>query len=200
MPVLSTINTFSANLEELSIENIALWLQNQKNITLLENELGNKILYPQTVPTTNWSLTFDLVVLREVLRKNPKPYYNKNLSKIFIPEYFLERFPNIQQLTWAFIDVFNPVGLTTILLQTANLGTKSLGTLIKPEVNIPKTEVFVWVEGKRYLVKSGSLAMIPTKNNKVDIKFESAGNKFLSNSQMVSEVAGGLAGIIIDAR
>lgn len=191
---------FFPQLETLSIDNIMLWLGSHGDATLLENRLGNRILYPQTIPISVSDLVFDFALLREALKLEPQKYYSQNLKRIYIPQLFLDRFPDMSKLIWAFVDTFKPPGLTAIVEKIDDVGTKNLGTYIKPEVINKEGWIYLWIGAKKYQVKVGSLMIIPAPSNRVDIKLESASVLFLGKKELSSEVFGGQFGLMIDAR
>lgn len=200
MSKLTGLLEFFPGLESLSIDQMMQWLKIPGNPTIFENELGNRVLYPQTIPLDSSGLIFDLALLREALKINPHHYYNPTLKKIFIPETFLQRFPDLGQLAWAFIETFNPEGLVTIVEKIDDIGTKNLGTYLRPEIVTKNGIVVLWVAGKKYEVKVGSLNSIPASSSRVDIKFESTAARLVGKQNFVAEVAGGALGLIVDTR
>lgn len=188
------------NLESIPIEKIARYLRRRENPRILKNELGNRILYPQAVPETHEGLMFDLAVLEEGLKLKPRKFYNPTFCKIYIPEIFLSRIPDLQKLVGAFIDAFKPVGITSILVKPENLPPRSFGTLIKPHLLANEGAVYLWVAGKKYQVEIGSLVSIPAGGKRVDLKFESTAATLLGKDSLSTEVSGGGIGVIVDTR
>lgn len=200
MPKLNGLFEYFPNLGSIDPEKIIASLNHKIDHGILLNQLYNRLLYPQTVPVSSENLFLDLAILAEVLRSNPQKYYDLHFKRIYIPENLLNLFPDLQQLIWIFIDVFATPGITKIFLRSENLGTRTLGTLIRPKVLSKDGWVFLWVHDKKYEVKLGSLMIIPVPNNRVDIKFESPAATILQKNNVATEVAGGQFGLVIDTR
>lgn len=200
MAVRSSYLSFFPHLENIKIEAVATWLKHTDDLKFVENEVGNRILYPDTVPVVTKELLFDLALLREILKADSEKYFSPNLKRIYLPQNLLERFPDLLRLIWIFVDVLKPQAITSIIEKTEGFGSKSLGTLIRPKVNLPKNEVTIFIKEKKYRVKASSLVVIPAPESKVDIKIELEGATLLGKSSYVAEVAGGEVGIIVDTR
>lgn len=188
------------DLENISVEKIARWINRGVDPRILENELGNRILYPQTVPLTSDEMTIDQAILREALKLYPWRYFNRNFNKIIIPRQFAERVPDLSKLAWIFIDAFRPVGLTCIYLKSDKAGHAYLGTLIRPKVTASSGAASLLISGKKYDVEVGSLVTVPIQNRRVDIHFESNECTLLDKNKLAIEVIGGPVGVIIDIR
>lgn len=184
----------------IDIDDSVAWLKSQTNPQLLQNQLCNHLLYPESLPLTPADLHLDLALLQEILKKRPGDYYNQNLKRITIPEGFLMRFSDLNQLVWVFTDVFGKPGITTIFLKSEKVGLKGLGTFIKPTVTSNFGWASVWIESKKYEIQVGSLMTIPFTGNRLDIKFASNSAKLLGKSQFITEVIGGGFGLAIDMR
>ncbi|MFH0936954.1 MAG: hypothetical protein V1808_01520 [Candidatus Daviesbacteria bacterium] len=200
MSKLSGLQDLVPQLENINLNQVASMLQVKIDPQILENKLGNRLLYPQTVPLTETDLVFDLNLLQEALKSHPQSYYSSSLKKIVIPEELTQLFPNLQHLVWAFVNVFHPVGITTVFIKSQRLGTKSLGTIIKPEVLESGGDIKIEADGKSYLVKIGSLLVLPLVGRKIDIKFESNFAKLSGQNSLTTEVFGGELGLMVDAR
>lgn len=194
------LNDIYLNLERIPVERILKRFIGSSNLVFLENNLGNRILYPHNIPQTKSELEFDLILLKESIRLNPGMYYNKNLHKITIPEEFLERFPDIIQLLCALIDSLQSEGITTVLKEVGDLPAKRLGSIIK--INFPQEtgSANITVNGKKYPIKSGTLSVVKASTLKFDLKFESTSGTIDGKLSLRIEVDGGEIGLIIDAR
>lgn len=145
-------------------------------------------------------MSFRLAVLREGFKTSSQNFYNKNLRTIYIPEGLLETLPDLQKFAWAVVDAIQPDGITSLILKSPTLGTKNLGTVIRPQILKNDGEVSILVEGKEYKVKIGNLVFIPVSGNKTDFRFKSAAASLLGNEEINAEVTGGQMGLIVDAR
>lgn len=186
--------------DQVTVEGVAAWLGRRTDTKILDNKLGNRVLYPSAVPYSAEDLAFDLAVLREVVRLNPQNYFNQNLKVIYIPAGFLQHFPDLHKLVWAFADTLALPEITSILLKSETLGLKNLGTIIKPKIELSTGVISVWIHDKEYEVKVGSLTVIPVESSKVDIKFQSQAVKLLGSNDVTLEVTGGELGLLVDAR
>lgn len=200
MPLQKSFFEYFPELEDVSLEGILRWLNLKESPKFVENELGNRILYPQALPVTEKDMLLDWAILRELLKSQACQYYNKIANKIYIPHEFLERFPDVSKLIWAFTDALQPQGIVSLGLKGENVGVKNLGTLICPKILKKDGLVNVWVDKEKYEVQIGSLMVIPTNDNHTDIKFESASARLLGRGSLSAEVVGGPFGVAIDAR
>lgn len=200
MPQLRGFFDYFPDIDLISIERVFEWLNYRHDHKLLENQYGNRILYPYSVPVSRDDLDLDLALLREELRLQPNKYYEKIFKRINIPEDFLELFPDTRKLVWAFIDALKPVGITTILVKSSHSGIYSLGTAIVPESIPLGCTMKIWLGGKKYEIKEGSLVVIPANKKKMDMKLESEEIKFPEGCSQIREISGGEVGIVIDLR
>ncbi|MCL5409717.1 MAG: hypothetical protein M1607_02555 [Patescibacteria group bacterium] len=187
-------------LDKLKADRVMLWLDKKTDLTLSENRLGNRLLYPQTIPVTPEEMAFDLALLRELIALQPDHYLNRNLRRLIVPENLLDRFPNLSQVCWAMVDAFQPLGVSTVYLRSERLGLKSIGTVIKPEKVNSDGIVKLWVAEKSYQLKVGSLFAIPVNAHRVDVGFESTAISLMGKSNNTTQVIGGDLGLLIDLR
>ncbi len=107
--MLGSVGLFDSfdNLDQITVDSLIPWLKNSLSSIQLENYLDNKILYPNTLPLTEYDMKIDLAILREALRMNgfkSDLFLNITLRKIIIPERFLHYVSDLVSLTWAFVD------------------------------------------------------------------------------------------------
>jgi len=153
---------------------------------------------PQTIPVTEAESAFDLAVLKEMLRLEPENFYSPNLKKIYIPEAFVKIFPNLTKLAFLLIDALKPVCLTSFILKSENLGVRNLGTFIKPEKITPDGYVDIYISTNKFRVLSGNISIIPCSSPKFDLKLESNLEIIPGKKELITQVAGGDLGLIID--
>ena|SRR5258708_2221532 len=210
------------NLDQIEIESLIPWLEDlpvKLTSIQLENYLGNRILYPKTLPVTEIDMKIDLAILREALRMNgPKiepnpnpmlgdnPFLNITLRKIMIPERFLNYIPDLIGLTWAFVD-----GLlltrskkdwfedlwTVILTDDAD---QVIGSVLIPQFNNSQDSMDLSVLGKKYKIKAGSLTIIPCQKDRCEIAYKFVSGRILGKKESAVEVFGGKLGLLIDGR
>lgn len=198
MPKFSGLFSCFFEIDDIEIDKIASSIGFKGDPKLLENKLGNQILYPQTIPVSKDDLIFNLGLLQEALRFSGQKLYNQNLKRLYIPEKLLEVFTDRKNLVLVFINVFMPFGLITVSCKSA-LGVKNLGTLIRPTI-LGSGNITLWVKEKKYQIKAGILTIIPSESDRVDIKFESSEATLEDENTLMAEVAGGQLGLVIDAR
>lgn len=220
MPIPAGLFASFDNLDQITPENIAKWLKVVPSSIQLENYLANRILYPQTIPMTDADMKIDLAILREALRINrPKadakftndllgdnPFKNTTLRKILIPEKFLSFVPNLQSLTWAFVDglllerqkkdFFED--LWTVILEGES--DEVVGSIILPQFTNPSGVMELKIEGKKYNVKSGSLVVLPCPKDRCEIFYKFNLGKALGKNENAVEIYGGRLGLMIDGR
>ena len=198
MPKFTGFFNYFTELEKLEIQDIALYAQFKNDPKILENRVGNLILYPHIIPVSTEDLTFNLGLLKAALKVSGQKLYSKNFKRIYIPQNLLEFFPDLSKLIVPFVDILNPSGITTILCKSA-MGGKNLGTVIKPET-LANGTVDIFIQRKRYQIKTGSFMVIPADGERVDIKFESNTSKLEKQNILITEVAGGRLGLVVDVR
>lgn len=199
------------NLEQIKVEDIAKWLKHQVDFTHLENFLAQRILYPQTVPMTEVDMNIDLAILREALRLcgpmlGDNPFLNVTLRKILIPSTFLNFIPNLQTLTWAFVDgllydrkksdFFED--LWTVIL-TGQID-EAIGSVILPQFQSGNGILKLNVVGKEYQIRAGTVIVIPCPNKRCEVTFKVNAGKILGKDDLSVEVYGGKLGLMIDGR
>lgn len=220
MPKLSGLFGSFDNLDQISIEAIAFWLKPVPNLIQLENYLANKILYPQTLPLTEYEMKIDLSILREVLRINgPKgidkktnsllgdnSFLNITLRKIIIPKKFLNFVPNLVSLTWAFID-----GLLTDRKKEDWFGDlwtvilsddidEVVGSILLPQFESDSSIMDLNILKKNFKIRPGSLTVIPCPKDRCEISYEFNKGTLLGKKESAIEVYGGNLGLMIDGR
>lgn len=200
MPAVKGLFDYFIKFEGVEIEDLQKWLKGKVDRTILENRLGNRILYSQTIPQNQKDLLFDFAIIRKIIEQNQTKFYNKNLKRIDIPEVFCEHFPNLQNLAGVFIDAISPCGITTFFIQSNQFGRKQIGTYIRPENLQAGALIIISVENQQYQIQVGNLVVIPITESRVDITFTSSVARLTGKKIISAQVVGGQLGLIIDAR
>ncbi|MDO8570684.1 MAG: hypothetical protein Q7R97_03820 [Candidatus Daviesbacteria bacterium] len=198
MPTIHGLLSYISDIDKLEAQNIASFLPSKSDLNIIENRLGNLLLYPQTIPETAEESLFDIAVLKEMLRLEPNSFYSSNLKKIYIPENIAQICPNLSKLAFIFIDALKPRNLTSLQLKSKNLGVKNLGTYIKPENISDECFLDVCIGKQKFHVLAGNIVIIPVSQQKIDIRLESNCNITEGKNEFMAEVIGGDIGIIID--
>lgn len=194
------------NLDTISLEAIASWLKPVPSITQLENYLANKILYPQTLPSSEHEMQIDLALLREALKINKEPFLNNTLRRILIPAKFLNFVPDLASLALIFIDalllgrdrkdLFKD--LWTVVL-TSDLA-EVVGSVIMPQFNSSSGVINLDLSNKKYEVKNGNLQVIPCSKDRCKIAYKLQNGQLLGKQDNAIEIYGGRLGLFIDGR
>lgn len=200
MPKLKNLFEYFPQLESISSLGVIRWLKKRESLPVVENTIGNKILYPQVIPTTEKEILLELAILREVLLLQSEKYYNPNSNKIFIEEDLIERFVHFPSLVEAFVDAFHPTGLVSLFSKADNASLKNLGTLLRPQITKDEGQIDLWVNNLKYDIQIGTLFFIPISSNHLTIKFQSDGAKLFNRYKLTAEVVGGKFGVVVDAR
>lgn len=220
MPKLSGLFDSFDNLDQISIENIALWVKPTPNLIQLENYLANKILYPQSMPLSDLDMKVDLAILREALKLNSpnlsfkkgesllgaNPFLNITLRKILIPERFLGFIPNLVNLTWVFVDAlllerrkedwFEDLWTVVLTDHTDEV----VGSVLLPQFSGSSDGMVLSVLGKNYKISPSSLTVIPCPKERCEISYKINKGKVLGKTDAALEVYGGRLGLMIDGR
>lgn len=208
------------NLDQIEAEDIIKWLKPTPQTVQVENYLANKILYPQTLPVTKEDMQLDLAILREALRINgPKdkiasegnmlgnnPFLNVTLRKIIIPQKFLQFIPDLTTIVWAFVDgllsnrrkedFFRDLWMVVVSDDTDQI----VGSLILPQFQNKLSRFNLSFGGKNFVIRPGSLTVLPCPNESCELSFKFTGGKFMGKIESVLEVYGGNLGLMIDGR
>lgn len=198
MPKVSSLSDFLSSLDSVSAEKVASWLNPAPEVALVENKLGNRLLYPQVLPLTPEELDFDLAVLREAVSLEKKSFLNSNSHKLTIPQACLEIFPDFKKLIIAFIDATTPLDITTVIIQSEN-GPQNMGTIVKPHLQQAGGAI-ITISNKKYQIESGQVLLISITQPTVSMKYESQNALLLGRTLVVTQVAGGPLGLLVDLR
>ena len=220
--ILGLFDSFD-NLDSISVDSLAIFLKSVSvNISTiqLENYLANRILYPQTLPLTEIDMKIDLGILREVLRiYGPKfsdkfskpllgdnPFINITLRKIIIPRKFLYFIPNLTNLSWAFVDGLLLdrkkedwfEDLWTVVLSDDN--EETVGSVILPQFNSGDDIMELFLLGKSYKIRPGSLTLVSCNKERCEIAYKFSNGMLLGKKENAVEISGGKLGVLVDGR
>ena len=195
------------NLDQIPLELISRWIKPKIKDAQLENYIANKILYPQTLPMSEYEMQIDLAILREALRINgPKEGDNKdtllgnnaflniNLRKIIIPDKFLRYAPNLQTLVWIFLDglLIDKVrddfyeDLWTVIL--SDDVDEVVGSVTLPRIESKDAQIEVNIGNQSFKIKAGTLMIIPCEAQRCPISYKLRGAQALGKDEGSLEV------------
>lgn len=131
MPHLSGVFDEFPDLDKTPPEELLVWLKQKPETHFLVNFLGNRILYPQTIPLTRRELEIDLAVLRKGIKLKPSLVFQPQSNKIVIPRAFVDRFPPLTDLVMAIIEAISPKGIHLIFVKEKSQ-VEIVGSVIGP--------------------------------------------------------------------
>lgn len=190
MPKLSGVFEIFKNLEKIPPENLNNWLKVKQEVHILQNFIGNRILYPQVVPLTSVDMSLDVALLIEAIRLDKNTFLDDDGKKIFIPKGLYGRFPNLSQLALTFIQALDPVGVWTLNLKSPEEEVL-LGTVIAPSVLTSDGPMKVIINGKEYQAALGQISVFPNQDHHLEVVVDSL-------DQIL--VSGGDVGLLVDLR
>lgn len=199
MPKVSGVFESFKDLDLVPIEDINKWVDKLSlQPQIIENYLGNLILYPQMAPLKPEDLKLDLAILREAFKRNPG-FYSPNQRKLSIPLGFAERFGDLKEVILAFLDGVKMSEITQVVV-SGNGHEEVVGSVITPKFTKDNAEVELTIEEKFYKVKKGSLTVVPCPKSRCHIIFKATEATLISKKDITVESYGGSLGIVIDAR
>lgn len=177
-------------LDQIPVADINRWLRSKVEVHQLENFIGNRILYPQTLPLTKQEMEIDLAIFREALKRQPEVLFDKSGKKIIIPHQLESRFSSIEVLLKSALEALNPKGVRLVYIKRPN-GQQLIGSVFTPS-SVPNTlMVNVTINNQPLGLRTGQIILLPFKDQHLSIKFGSS-DQFTG--------AGGEMGLMADLR
>ncbi len=193
MPHLSGVFEEFPDLDKVSSQDLSVWLKNKPDPDILMNFLGNRILYPQTIPLSKSELEIDLAILRQAVKLKPALVYDPQRNKLFLPQSFIQRFPNITRLAGVIVQAISPKGVNQIYIKNENQ-VRFAGTVISPvdpsKLPNENQKVKIAINGVESILRLNTLSVSQISQANINV---SIGNQDI-------KVSGGEIGIIIDLR
>lgn len=190
MPKLTGVFEDLANLETLPVEEINKFLTEKVHIYDLENFLGNRILYPQTVPFSKRDMDIDLAILCAYMSLHQDLFFMVGLNRIVIPEKIELRFPPLANLVFFFPEIFK-------LRQVVELGIKKdsgqiviAGSIISPNFDSKSSLTELKINGEVVKLDPHGMTYFESEKNINELEF--------SGQNLI--VAGGSVGIVINQK
>lgn len=192
MPRLTGVFEQLPNLDKISAFDLQDWLSTKVETHYLVNFLGNRIIYPQTIPLSQAELEIDLAILREGLKLSPNLIYNPQTAKFIIPAQFLERFPR-ELFFKAVIEALKPKGVNKIFVKGL-LKPRLIGSVIgfndSEEISSDDLTADLEIDGLKSKLNLNTLTILKYEKSEGHIKI---GTKEFN-------IEGGDLGLIIDLR
>lgn len=178
-------------LDSLSATDLNHYLKSQEQAFFLENYIGNRILYPQAIPSSSHDLEIDLAILREYLKQHPEVLYSPKSNKLVVPEEFEIRFPPFSALIGAILDILELDEVTGVVLKKFSGQTEIMGTIVRVLPEESADFIDVNVNGQLFKSELGSVTILPLKEQHIVIQID-------RNHPL--NVNGGSLGVVIDLR
>lgn len=180
MPTLTGVFGQFRNLDKIPIEKIRQWLKNKGEIHQLQNFIGNRIIYSQTISPTAEDLEIDLAILREAIRLEPQVVFNKLTNKINLPAELIGRFPPLYQLVMAIVSVMRLSGITQVYLKNPH---QLVGTVITVKPNLLARVVAVSVNGQIKKIPTNGMTYLKADGHYVRLKIGDQEQQLVSGGQ-----------------
>ncbi len=194
MPKLTGIFEKFKDLDTVPSADIISSLKIKGDENLVQNFIGNRVLYSQTVASSSEDLELDHQVLLQALKTHPEIVYDKEGKNFILTGEFTTRFPPFIKLVATIIDAVNPEGLTGIFLrntQTIRLGTLITSNMAKnalSQTNPKNLNLQINSETKN--LNPGTINLLSYEGRQLKLK--------LGNLEIV--IPGGEMGIFLDLR
>jgi hypothetical protein len=188
LPKLSGIFEQFRYIDQIPPSDILKWVQNKVETHSLENFIANRIIYPQTVPTTKLELEIDMAIFREAVKRQSDVFYILSKKRIIIPEEFEFRFGNPENLVKCLVQALSLDGVTQIYIKR-QVSNDLIGSVVSLS-NLPQAPVInVSINNQVLGVKNWHVNILPFRDKHLIVKFDGI-------SEYVA--SGGSLGLILD--
>lgn len=194
MPKLTGIFEKFQDLDTVPVTEIISSLKIKGDTNLVQNFIGNRVLYPQTVASSAQDLELDHQILLEALKTHPEVIYDKGGKNIILTGEYTMRFPPFIKLMTTIIDAVEPEGPTGIFLkntQTIRLGTIITSAMVKTALSQTENKnLTLQINGEVKNLTSGTINLLSYGRGELKLKFGS----------LEIIIPGGEMGIFLDLR
>jgi hypothetical protein len=171
MPKLSGIFEQFRYIDQIPSSDILKWIQNKVETHNLENFIANRIIYPQTVPTTKLELEIDMAIFREAVKRQTDVFYSLSKKRILIPEQFETRFANTENLVKCLVQALSLDGVTQIYFKR-EISNDLIGSVVSLSV-LPQVPVInVSINNQVLGVKNWHVNILPFRDKHLIVKIE----------------------------
>jgi hypothetical protein len=177
-----------AELDYIPTEELNQRLTNKQAPTTLLNFLGNRALYPESIPLTKEDAEVDLALLRELIIKEPQLIYNQESKKITLDQGLVNRFPPLNKLIISLVEALNLSGITQVFIKNDS-NVSLIGSIIA--VAASTESIPLTLNNINHDLTIDTISMIPILDQHVTLKIG-------SGQEVV--VAGGELGVVFDTR
>lgn len=190
MTVLTGIFASLPGLENMPPEGIQKWVKSRIGDHNIENFLANRILYSQSIATTEEEKQIDRAIFQEYIVRNPAYFYNPLTHKLIIPHELVTRIQPFSDLMMIFCSLLQLGPVTPVFLSDGST-VKTEGSILIPSLSPADQKITVSINGKMQTLEKSKFYTIPVEDQRTKIKINN------DNEIMVS---GGSLGITIDLR
>lgn len=195
-------------MEYFPFEKVVRWIPFAVDHQEVENFVGNKLLYPTTIPQDWRELAFHQAFLCEKLRLERETSGEKIMDapeSLLVPPAITKLSPHLWQAVYLFLNSFEPEGVFRLLIKedekTENLGTCICfsGLSVKDE-KIELKGNFGDGE-KKIQATANTIFIVPTEaGEQFELSIKTNGLKLYGGNEQKIKVSGGKVGIVIDTR
>lgn len=191
MPKLTGIFANLEDLDKIPISDVDQWVKSKGHIRSLEDYVGNRILYPETVAVTKIDLEADLAIFVEAIKRSPDKVYDKVSKSLFLQDTVVARFPPLLNLVTAVSRVIAFETIVTPIILRSQKVNKLVGSLITPPLSTVSSQTTFVIEGKVVKPRIGAVSVIHSSNKNINVKIGNLGDVLVPCGQL---------GVIIDLR
>lgn len=177
-------------IEELTSEEINQYLKIRVEQHILENYIGNRILYSQVIPIKLNELEIDLAILKAYIAKNKQYFYDDKQKRIFLPYSFKNRFGTLTGIIVSYLDILPLDGANTVILQQDSKQAIIGSIIITHQTPLQDPFVPLTINNKPYKLKNGVVTMLSFPPGELNIVI----------AQTTYKAYGGEVGVIFDLR
>lgn len=192
MPKLTGVFETLKDIDRVPIFDIKQWLRAKEQDFYLENYIGNRLLYPQTVAVSEWDMEIDLAIIREYIKRHTESFYDQEANRLIIPEDFIARFSPVNNLISAMLDVLTVHETTTIIALKQVADVVVAGSLITIPFTLKEDFIDISIDDQQMRFKVGKVQLLPIQDSQVKVVMEKDSDALF--------VPGGQIGLLLDLR
>jgi len=190
MTILTGLFAQLPGIENLSPEDLSKWLKKAYDPRVLENYLGNRVIYPQTVALTQEERMIDRAIIQEYIRKNPAFFYNPLSHKVLIPLELMHRIQPNADLMVMLCSLLQVSGVVPVFIGEET-SFKNEGVIMAINPLSTEKNITILINGKNTIVENNKIYHFSVEDQHIKVKVD-------GDPEIM--VQGGKLGITIDLR
>jgi len=190
MTILTGLFAQLPGIENLSPEDLSKWLKKAYDPRVLENYLGNRVIYPQTVALTQEERMIDRAIIQEYIRKNPAFFYNPLSHKVLIPLELMHRIQPNTDLMVMLCSLLQVSGVVPVFIGEET-SFKNEGVIMAINPLSTEKNITILINGKNTIVENNKIYHFSVEDQHIKVKVD-------GDPEIM--VQGGKLGITIDLR